>query len=53
MAVDPEKLGGRSSTGLVLEIDIGERLAAAIAHDETRRRFFRPTRAQGSGGGLA
>jgi hypothetical protein len=29
-----EQLGRRSPAGLMLEIDIGERLAAMVAHDE-------------------
>jgi hypothetical protein len=35
-----EQLRRRSPAGLVLEVDVGERLAAAIAHDQTRRRLF-------------
>jgi hypothetical protein len=31
----PEQPGGRTPAGLILEIDVGELLAAVIPHDET------------------
>ncbi len=45
-----EQLSRRSSARLVLEIDVGERLPASVAHDEAIRGFLRLTRAAGTGG---